>query len=159
MRLPVTPRPSPLPVGSRETVGFMTFLTIARAAGFFGVLAIIVLSLVPGTYRPHTGLPGVAEHFIAYCSTAFAFALGFRSSASRVVIALGLTLLAGSMEVLQLWVPGRHSAIIDAVFSSLGGLLGIALGGLLLDLAINRVKSTVTSANQRSLRAPRPTDK
>jgi hypothetical protein len=54
----------------------MTFLTIARVAGFFGVLAIIVLSLVPGTYRPHTGLPGVAEHFIAYCSTAFAFALG-----------------------------------------------------------------------------------
>jgi hypothetical protein len=74
----------------------MIFLNIARAAGFFGVLAIIVLSLVPGTYRPHTGLPGVAEHFIAYCSTAFAFALGFRSSASRVVIALALTLLAGS---------------------------------------------------------------
>ena len=114
----------------------MTFiLTSARAAGFFGVLAIIVLSLVPGTYRPHTGLPGVAEHFIAYCSTAFAFALGFRSRASRIVIALVLTLLAGSMEVLQLWVPGRHSAIIDAVFSSLGGLLGIALGGLLLVLA------------------------
>jgi VanZ family protein len=43
--------------------------------------------------------------------------------------------LAGSMEVLQLWVPGRHSAIIDAVFSSLGGLLGIALGELLLVLA------------------------
>ena len=42
-------------------------LTIARAAGFFGVLAIIVLSLVPSTYRPHTGLPGVAEHFIALC--------------------------------------------------------------------------------------------
>jgi hypothetical protein len=103
----------------------MTFLTIARAAGFFGVLAIIVLSLVPGTYRPHTGLPGVAEHFIAYCLTAFAFALGFRSSASRVVIALVLTLLAGSMEVLQLWVPGR---LVDI-------RRRIALGGLLLVLA------------------------
>jgi VanZ family protein len=101
----------------------------APMAGFYSAVDI------PGTYRPHTGLPGVAEHFIAYCSTAFAFALGFRSSASRIVIALVLTLLAGSMEVLQLWVPGRHSAIIDAVFSSLGGLLGIALGGLLLVLA------------------------
>jgi hypothetical protein len=100
----------------------MTFLfTIARAAGFFGVLAIIVLSLVPGTYRPQL-VPSEAEHFIAYYSTAFAFALGFRSRASRVVIVLGLTLLAGSMEVLQLWVPGRHSAIIDAVVSRLGGL-------------------------------------
>ena len=103
----------------------MTFLlTISRVAGFFGVLAIIVLSLVPGIDRPHTGLPGVAEHFIAYYSTAFAFALGFRSTASRVVIALGLTPLAGSMEVLQLWVPGRDSAIIDAIVSSLGGRLG-----------------------------------
>ena len=119
----------------------MTFLfTIARAAGFFGVLAIIVLSLVPGTYRPHTGLPGEAEHFIAYYATAFAFALGFRSRASRVVIVLGLTLLAGSMEVLQLWVPGRHSAIIDAVVSSSGGLLGIALGGLVLGLATQAYK-------------------
>jgi VanZ family protein len=119
----------------------MTFLfTIARAAGFFGVLAIIVLSLVPGTYRPHTGLPSEAEHFIAYYSTAFAFALGFRSRASRVVIVLGLTLLAGSMEVLQLWVPGRHSAIIDAVVSSLGGLLGIALGKLVLGLAAQAYK-------------------
>jgi VanZ family protein len=119
----------------------MTFFrAIARTAGFFGVLAIIVLSLAPGTYRPHTGMPGEAEHFIAYYSTAFALALGFQSKASRVVIALGLTLWAGSMEVLQLWVPGRHSAIIDAVISSLGGLLGIALGELLLGLAIQANK-------------------
>jgi MFS family permease len=73
-------------------------------------------------------------------STAFAFALGFRSKASGVGIALGLTLLAGSMAVLQLWVPGRNSAIIDAVVSSLGGLLGITLGGLLLDLATQAYK-------------------
>ena len=44
------------------------------------------------------------------------------------------------MEVLQLWVPGRHPAIIDAVVSSLGGLLGIALGGLVLGLATQAYK-------------------
>jgi hypothetical protein len=116
--------------------GFMTStLHIARAAAFFGVLAIIILSLLPGIDRPHTGLPGKAEHFIAYCATATAFALGFWSRASRIMIALGLTLLAGSMEIMQLWVPGRHSAIGDAVVSGMGGLLGIALGGLLLSLA------------------------
>jgi hypothetical protein len=99
---------------------FMTFLLApSRVAGFFGVLAIIVLSLVPGIDRPHTALPGV----IAYYSTAFAFALGFRSKASRVGIALGLAQLAGSMEILQLWVPGRHSAILDAVVSSAVGVL------------------------------------
>ena len=93
-------------------------LHIARAAAFFGVLAIIALSLVPGIDRPHTGLPGEAEHFIAYCATAAAFALGFWSRASRIMIALGLTLLAGRWK---LWVPGRHSAIGDAVVSGMGG--------------------------------------
>ena len=113
----------------------MTVLTTARVIGLFCILAIIVLSLVPGVDRPHTGLPGKVEHFIAYCSTGTLFALGFWSIGSRVVIALGLTLLAGSMEILQMWVPGRHPAIVDAVASSMGGLLGIALGGLLLGLA------------------------
>ena len=112
----------------------MNVLTIARVIGLFCVLAIIVLSLVPGVDRPHTGLPGKVEHFIAYCSTGTLFALGFWSIGSRVVIALGLTLLAGLMEILQMWVPGRHPAIADAVASSMGGLVGIALGGLLLTL-------------------------
>jgi hypothetical protein len=118
----------------------MNFFTIARAAGFFGILMIIGLSLVPGNYRPHTGLPGEVEHFIAYCLTASAFALGFRSRTSWVFIAFVLTLLAGSMEVLQLWVPGRHSAIMDAIVSSLGGLLGILLGGPSFDLASHGYK-------------------
>jgi O-antigen ligase len=121
----------PVLARKRKGVGFMTFpLAIVRAAGFFGVLAIIVLSLVPGADRPHTGLPGMVEHFIAYCFTASALAFGFRTRAAWIAIALGLTLLATSMEVLQLWVPGRHSAISDAIISSFGGLLGVALGGV-----------------------------
>lgn len=121
-------------------------ITIAQAAGLFGILVIIALSLVPGSDRPQTGLPALVEHFIAYCATASALALGFRSRASRVAIVLGFTLLAGLMEVMQLWVPGRSSAMIDAVVSSAGGLLGIVLGGILLDLAVRAYKSTVASA-------------
>ena len=114
----------------------MTFLIIvARAAGFCGVLGIIILSLVPGVDRPHTGLPGEVEHFIAYCLTGSALAVGFRPLVFRVVLAIGLSLLAGSMEIFQQWVPGRHPAITDAIVSSLGGLLGLAFGGLLFELA------------------------
>ena len=120
----------------------MTFLiAIARAAGFCGVLASIVLSLVPGPYRPHTGLPGPAEHFMAYCLTASALAFGFRPMAYRLVLTIGLALLAGSMEIFQRWVPGRHPAITDAIVSCLGGLLGVALGSLLFDLATRAYKN------------------
>ena len=128
----------------------MTVLT-ARVVGLFCILAIIVLSLVQGVDRPHTGQPGKVEHFIAYCSTGTVFALGFWSIGSRVVIALSLTLLAGSMEILQMWVPGRHPAIADALASSMGGLLGISLGGLLLALA--------TQAHKRRRHLSKSTEK
>ncbi|WP_407339356.1 VanZ family protein [Methylocapsa polymorpha] len=128
-------------------------LTLAKTVGFLGILAIIVLSLLPGSDRPHTGLPGKAEHFIAYCFTASALAFGFRSRASWVVIAIGVTLLAGSMEILQLWVPGRHSDIGDAFVSSLGGLLGIVLGGtpfwLKSDAALNRRRAAALADRAR----------
>jgi VanZ like family len=110
---------------------------ISRVAGFVGVLVIIVLSLLPGAERPHTGLPGMAEHFIAYCLTASALAFGFRSMVSRVAIAFSLALLAASMEILQLWVPGRSSEIIDVFAGGLGGLFGVVLGGSLPNLAAN----------------------
>jgi VanZ family protein len=72
--------------------------------------------------------------------TALALAFGFRPLVFRVVLASGLTLLAGTMEVLQHFVPGRHPAVADAIASSLGGLLGLALGGLLFELATQAYK-------------------
>jgi hypothetical protein len=45
---------------------------VAPLAGFAGIAAITILSLVPGSERPHTGLPGHAEHFAAYACTGFA---------------------------------------------------------------------------------------
>ena len=115
----------------------MTRLTfIARTAGFCGIVAIIIPSLVPGYERPHTGLSGHIEHFIAYGLTASALALGFRSLSFRFEMAGGLALLAGLMEVLQKFVPGRHSALSDAIASSFGGLAGLALGGILYELLI-----------------------
>jgi VanZ family protein len=44
------------------------------------------------------------------------------------------------MEVLQLWLPGRHSAMLDAVVTSLDGVLGITLGVLLLGFATQACK-------------------
>jgi hypothetical protein len=39
---------------------------MARLAGGLAILGVIVLSLVPGELRPHSGLPGIAEHFVFY---------------------------------------------------------------------------------------------
>ena len=105
----------------------MRTLHIARAAGICNVVLIVVLSLLPGSERPHTGLLGEGEHFIAYILTAGLLALGFQSLAQRVSIVLGLALLAGLLEILQLWVPGRSSQVFDAAVGGFGALCGVLL--------------------------------
>jgi VanZ family protein len=117
-------------------------IIFARTAGVIGVLAIIVLSLVPGPHRPHTWLPGKAEHFVAYCGTASVLALGFHAAASRLGAALGLAVLAGLMEAMQRSVPGRHAAISDALVSAAGGVAGIAIGAILYSAAARAYKSS-----------------
>lgn len=111
---------------------------IARTLGVVGLFAIVVLSLLPGSQRPHSGLPGPAEHFISYSCTAFALSFSFRAVSSRIAIAVGLACLAATMEALQHWSPGRHAAIVDAVASSSGGVFGILAGAMIYD-AVNRI--------------------
>jgi VanZ family protein len=117
-------------------------VNLARAVGVIGVLAIVGLSLVPGGHRPHTWLPGKAEHFIAYLGTASALALGFHAASSRLAAVLCLVLLAGTMECLQLSVSGRHAAILDAFASASGAVVGIGLGAALYTFAARAYKGS-----------------
>ena len=104
----------------------MTFQSGCRFAGWIAFFAVVVLSLVPGTYRPHTGMPGPLEHVSAYAMTSCVLALGYGSRA-RVKVLLVLALCAVTLEILQFWVPGRNPQIIDFLASSVGAILGIAL--------------------------------
>jgi hypothetical protein len=52
-------------------------LCLFRVAGLACTVALIILSLVTGAERPHTGLPGQIEHIIAYCGTAGLLGLGY----------------------------------------------------------------------------------
>ena len=97
-----------------------------------GVGLLVLLSLVPGTYRPHTGAPGDIEHLLAYGLTAAALAIGWRSPVQIVVIILGLLVLASGLEVAQLFVPGRGASWVTALVSGVGGVCGIVLGAGLL---------------------------
>ena len=54
-----------------------------RAVGWACVVAIVVVSLVPGDARPDTGLPGQIDHIIAYCGTAGLLGLGYPAAKSR----------------------------------------------------------------------------
>jgi VanZ family protein len=89
---------------------------------------IVVLSVVPGSDRPHTVLPGGAEHFVAYAGTGFFFALGYHSGRERRLAWIGLTLLSCLSEVIQLMIPGRSPNVLDALASSSGAAFGLTVG-------------------------------
>src|SRR5262245_9998625 len=76
-------------------------------AGCLALSAIIVLALLPGDLRPSTGLPKALEHGIAYAIFAtFLVTAGLAGWRQTVV---SLIILAGILEIGQVWVPGRDS--------------------------------------------------
>ncbi len=98
----------------------------------FCLIAIIVLSLVPGEARPHTGAPGEFEHFIAYMGTGLFIAARYRSLRARLALWAAIGTLSFILEFVQNFVPDREPDVFDALASSSGLTLGIILGGLII---------------------------
>jgi VanZ family protein len=103
---------------------------LARISGWLAIIVIIVLSVVPGNERPHTGASGHSEHFSAYLITATLLAFAYPHHTAT--IALGLPLLSGLLEIAQIFIPGRHAGFDDFVASSLGAGAGLVWSSLLL---------------------------
>ena len=105
------------------------FIRVARFAGYAGLLAIVILSLVPGQWRPSIGLAKGFEHVIAYAIAAAFLTLSGRARWPQILM---LVVLAGALEIGQTWVPGRNSNPIDFLGSSAGALLGFGFSSLVL---------------------------
>ena len=104
---------------------------LARILGWLAVIVIIVLSVLPGEDRPHTGVSGHFEHVIAYSITAALLTFGYKGWRSAITIVSGLAFLAGLMEFFQIYIPGRHSGFDDFASSAIGAIFGIALANVL----------------------------
>lgn len=126
----ISGRERPLP-GAGVTSGFARFARPARFAGYIGVLAIIAVSLVPGEWRPSTGLAKEAEHAIAYLTVAVVLTIAGLVRWPRI---LGLVVLAAALEFGQLFSPHRHSSLTDFLVSSAGALLGYGLCSFVISL-------------------------
>jgi VanZ family protein len=113
---------TPAPIGNQA--GNRT-AAIARVVAWVGLGTIIVLTLVPPALRPVSAAPNVVEHFAAFLLAGAAFALGYPQyrfslfAASIACIAV--------LELLQLFVPGRHARVSDFVVNAIGACIGIAL--------------------------------
>jgi VanZ family protein len=97
-------------------------LVLARLGGWSLAAAIVVLSVVPATLRPETSLPHIFEHFAIFWATGLAFALGYSLTP---LLATSLVVFAGAVEVLQLFIPGRHARLSDFVVDALASVIGL----------------------------------
>jgi hypothetical protein len=97
--------------------------TLARMSAWLAVLTVVVLSVVPGGMRPDIMGNDYAEHFAAYFITGSLFAVGYQLPmlSSGVLLAI----CAGSLEFLQLWIPGRTALVGDFAAGAIGAWTGL----------------------------------
>ena len=91
---------------------------------------ILFLSLSPPAMRPVTGAPSNVEHLAMFGLSGLAFGLGYRFS--HRLQATGLIAFCGAVEILQMFVPGRHARLTDFVIDAAASCVGVFIGWLLL---------------------------
>jgi VanZ family protein len=96
---------------------------LGQALTWLSTLTIVVLSLVPPSLRPITGLPHKREHFAIFVIWGMAFGLGYRIN--LVYQLVWAVLFAGAIEFAQYWVPGRHARISDLVVDVEAACVGV----------------------------------
>ena len=97
---------------------------LSRMAFFVGLLAVIVLSVIPKEAIPSLGLPDILAHMAAYAALALAGGIAFRRARSLFMLAAGLLFLGASLELVQALIPGRDAS----GYEFLANMVGIALG-------------------------------
>ncbi len=105
---------------------------LGRVSTTLCVIALGILSWTPGTYMVRTNIfSGHQEHFLAHFLSALTISvMSARTSPPR--IASWLVLYACVLELGQIYVPGRHPAILDFCASALGAMVGAAVALIVL---------------------------
>jgi len=99
---------------------------VFRVVGWLAVLAIVVLSAVPGPLRPDVLGEKHIEHLAAYLGAALFLAAGYPRRFQLLLIGVLLSVCSGVLEIVQLWIHGRSSSAADFAASSLGAWIGVA---------------------------------
>ena len=100
-------------------------ISAVRVAGWFAVVVIIVLSVMPGRLRPDVLGEKHVEHIAAYMGSAMLLATGYPGRSLKIGILLSLC--SGVLEIAQLGISGRSSSVADFAASSLGAWIGVVV--------------------------------
>jgi hypothetical protein len=100
-------------------------IILIRLFAYALAAAVSFATLGPASLRPHSDLGQDGEHLLAFVLVGLAFALGYPR---HRWLAAGLTVvMTGVLELLQLFVPGRHARLEDFLVDALATLGGFAI--------------------------------
>ena len=95
---------------------------IFQTAAWLLAATIVVLSLVPPSLRPVTGVAHDFEHLLIFLATGMAFGFGYPSRHRLLLI--GLLTFTATVELGQNFVPGRHARLSDFLVDTAASWLG-----------------------------------
>jgi VanZ family protein len=111
---------------------------ILRIIAWLLTAAVTFATLGPPRYRPHSMLGQDGEHALAFVLVGLAFGLAYPQ---RRLLTTGIAVvLIGVLELLQLWMPGRHARWEDFIVDALAACIGIAVAAM-LDWTVQRSKN------------------
>jgi VanZ family protein len=91
--------------------------------------AVTFVTLGPPRFRPQTSLGQDGEHTLAFVLVGLAFGLAY--TRNRLLTAAIAVVMIGVIEILQLWMPGRHARLEDFIVDALAALAGLAIAAAL----------------------------
>jgi VanZ family protein len=117
-----------------------------RVLAWVLIFGIVALSIIPPNYRVITDFPRPLEHLSIFLLAGVAFGLGYPDRYPLQTIAW--VLFAAAVELVQVWVPGRHARFSDFA----AGVLGLGLG-IGLAYVSTRIASQTRGASARMMAA------
>jgi VanZ family protein len=118
-------------------------IIILRIIAWLLAAAVSFATLGPPSYRPHSSLGQDGEHALAFILIGVAFGLAYTEHRLRVAVIA--VMMIGALELLQLWMPGRHARLEDFIVDALTACVGLAIAAG-LDWAMQRLRA-VTNAS------------
>jgi VanZ family protein len=118
--------------------------TILRLFAWLLAAAVTFATLGPPRFRPHSSFGQDGEHAIAFVLIGLAFGLAY--SRHRLLTSAISLVMIGTLEILQIWAPGRHARFEDFVVDALAALVGLSAAAV-LEWAIQRSRRRNVSAS------------
>jgi VanZ family protein len=98
---------------------------LAKLSAWILAAAVTFATLGPPRFRPHSSLGQDGEHALAFVLVGLAFGLAYPRR--RLLTSALAVMLTGALEILQLWMPGRHARLEDFIVDAASACIGLAV--------------------------------